>query len=57
MPYKSIKKNMTFFFFEFLTKKSKVFDMLVIKTFKEFFSFFFTTFKTFKNLINLLKEI
>ena len=33
IPYKSTEKNMTIFLKDFLPKKSKVFDILVIKTF------------------------
>ena len=33
IPYKSAEKNMTIFLKDFLPKKSKVFDILVIKTF------------------------
>ena len=33
IPYESTKKNMTIFFLDFGPKKSKVFDILLIKTF------------------------
>ena len=61
ISYKSTEKNMTIFFLDFWPKKSKVFDILVLKTFfKQFFGYFwplkfflkiFLIFEGFKNEI------
>ena len=54
IPFKGTKKNMTIFLLYFLPKKSKIFDILVIKTF--FFSQTFGYFEQFKDFFKDLKK-
>ena len=51
IPYESTEKNMTIFCLDFWPKKSKVFDILVIKTFfKTKFWLYLTTFRFDQNI-------
>ena len=50
IPYKSTEKNVTTFFLDFWPKKSKVFDVLVVKTFfKQNFGYFWPLLEFFKD--------
>ena len=50
IPYKSTEKNVTTFFLDFWPKKSKSFDILVVKTiFKQNFGYFWPLLKIFKD--------